>query len=129
MSAHTPGTWGVELDLADDGDIDIVANADQPTSEWVSVALVHCREEADDTSAPPREQALANARLLAAAPDMLKSLRLAAATFESARTALLQIGALSEAESTQKAMSAMAAGCDVAARSTRDFIARVEAGR
>ena len=68
MIGHTPGPWEVELDVGQDGDIGVFAE------QLTAIAFVNCREVPEDTD-PPREQALANARLIASAPDLLEALK------------------------------------------------------
>jgi hypothetical protein len=72
VSAHTPGPWIVKQDVYRSGDIDVFARKVQYVG--THVAHVCVRKEPDDGDLP-REQALANARLIAAAPDMLALLR------------------------------------------------------
>jgi hypothetical protein len=62
---HTPGPWRVILDTVRDGDISVLSDGLQ------AVALIDCREHPDDTEDVPREAALANARLIAASPELL----------------------------------------------------------
>ena len=69
VSGHTPGPWAVELDRAEDGEIEVVAAGGQPGCEC-PIALVDCRDYPEDELSPWREVALANARLIAAAPRM-----------------------------------------------------------
>lgn len=68
----TPGPWFVETDLAEDGDINVCAPSDYAP---LPLARVDVREHPDETEAPPREVALANALLMAAAPELLDALR------------------------------------------------------
>lgn len=60
----TPGPWTVELDVVNNGDIHIFAPESRP------LALIDVREYPEDTDGIPRETALANARLMARAPDL-----------------------------------------------------------
>jgi hypothetical protein len=64
---HTPGPWNVEQDVVNNGDILIM------TPEFRPLASVDVREIPEDTDGIPRETALANARLIAAAPDLLEA--------------------------------------------------------
>jgi hypothetical protein len=64
----TPAPWSVELDVAQNGDIDVM------TSDMRMVARIDCREEPDDDESPARETALANAHLIAASPELLAAL-------------------------------------------------------
>ena len=66
---HTDGPWSVELDVSQDGDIDVMAR------RFVMIARIDCRETPDDEDQVPREVALVNARVIAAAPDLLACLR------------------------------------------------------
>lgn len=65
ISKHTPGPWSVEQDTSNNGDIDVFA------ADFLPIASVDVREHPDDTISVPREVALDNARLIAAAPDLL----------------------------------------------------------
>jgi hypothetical protein len=69
MTAHTPGPWTVELDTIEDGDIAVFADG------LLAVAAVDCRDDSDDAESIPRETALANAHVIAVAPDMLAMLK------------------------------------------------------
>jgi hypothetical protein len=62
---HTPGPWTVELDVVRNGDVHVFA------AEMFGVADIDVREDQFDAGAPPMETALANARLIAAAPALL----------------------------------------------------------
>lgn len=66
--SHTPGPLAVEMDIPMEGLIAVVVDGTNPP---VMVAEVYVKEYSDDESAPPREVALANARLYAAAPELL----------------------------------------------------------
>ena len=66
---HTPGPWTVELDLSQDGDIDVLA------ADMVMIARIDCRECPEDEDQVPREVALANANAIAAVPEMLAALK------------------------------------------------------
>lgn len=68
-SKHTPGPWLVEYPLGPEI-LCIVANADAPAYEWTHIAQLST--ECDDDTDPTPEQAQANARLLASAPDLLR---------------------------------------------------------
>lgn len=67
----TPGEWIVETDVFGKFDISVFAGKVRYNSR---IAAFMCREAPDD-DAPPREEALANARLFAAAPKMADRLR------------------------------------------------------
>jgi hypothetical protein len=69
MSKHTPGPWNVEQDVVNNGDILIM------TPEFRPLASVDVREIPEDTEGIPRETALANAKLIAAAPKLLDALK------------------------------------------------------
>lgn len=66
---HTPGPWTVEQDVVRNGDIHIFA------AESLGIADVDVREYPEESESIPREIALANARLMAAAPRLLEALR------------------------------------------------------
>lgn len=70
MSGHTSGEWRVELDVVDEGDIGVFG------PDMVAIALVDCRDDADDVDSVPREEALANAYVMAAAPELLEAAKL-----------------------------------------------------
>jgi len=63
-SLHTPGPWAVENPM--DFELSIV-EANKPTHEWKFIASIPTSPEFDF----PRSTAEANARLIAAAPDLL----------------------------------------------------------
>ena len=69
---HTPGPWSVEDPLGPEI-LSIVAGEGRTPYEWVHVAQVSVEKE--DPFDPTPAQAKANAKLLAAAPDLLKALR------------------------------------------------------
>lgn len=69
MSKHTPGPWLIEAQNCHTGDI---ATVHHTTNGWVTIYAPHWAE----TGMEPPEQS-ANARLIAAAPDLLDALRLA----------------------------------------------------
>jgi len=76
MSAHTPGPWTFELDVVDEGDINVFR--DGPPEEGIPgrpICSVDVREVPEQTEMPSREEALANARLIAAAPELLRLLK------------------------------------------------------
>lgn len=70
MSGNTPGPWGVCLDIGVDGNINVFA----PDEMGKAIALIDVREHADDKDQASREEALSNARLIAAAPELLNAL-------------------------------------------------------
>lgn len=65
---HTPGPWTIEYPMGDDQHVIVQAN--KPTYEWSFIATV-TSDEQDGKSRIPPAQSLANARLIAAAPDLL----------------------------------------------------------
>ncbi len=67
MSKHTPGPWLIEAQNCHTGDI---ATVYQTSEGWVTIYAPHWAE----TGMEPPEQS-ANARLIAAAPDLLKALK------------------------------------------------------
>ncbi len=76
MSGHTPGDWVVDFDVIRVGDIDVLAANSQ-----MILAHVYCRHK-DDSDNPPRETAIANARLIAVAPDLYDAVKVILAGFE-----------------------------------------------
>ena len=66
MSKHTPGPWLIEAQNCHFGDIATVHNTDE---KWVTIYAPHWME----TGMDEKEQS-ANARLIAAAPELLESL-------------------------------------------------------
>ena len=48
VNAFTPGPWSVELDLANEGDINVVAD------EWCALALVDVRDDPDEFNGQQR---------------------------------------------------------------------------
>ena len=67
MSKHTPGPWLIEAQNCHSGDIATVHNTDE---KWVTIYAPHWME----TGMDEKEQS-ANARLIAAAPDLLDALK------------------------------------------------------
>lgn len=94
MSKHTPAPWTVELDLASNNDIDVVA------AELLPVASVTVREFPEDTGSVPRETALANATLIAAAPELLDACKTALDSLQAWNTMGLSKGAARMARET-----------------------------
>jgi hypothetical protein len=70
----TPGPWDVESPFGDEA-LAIVANADKPTYAWKIVASCFSKDEYDDENGVPLLEHNANARLIAAAPEMYEALR------------------------------------------------------
>lgn len=70
-AGHTPGPWGYEDPLGPDI-LSIVANPDAPPYEWVHVAQIGFTDDEDDARSFDEHEA--NARLIAAAPEMLECL-------------------------------------------------------
>lgn len=68
---HTPGPWAVEDPMS--FELTIV-EANKPTHEWVFIASLSLPERRGDPDAFPRTVVAANARLIAAAPDLLQAL-------------------------------------------------------
>lgn len=68
LVSHTPGPWSVEKPL--EFELSIV-EADKPTHEWKFIANVPIAPEFEF----PQATAEANARLIAAAPDLLAALK------------------------------------------------------
>lgn len=72
MSAHTPGPWTVERPM--DFELSIV-EAGKQTYEWKFIASIPLRDFDMPEMDFHRAQAQANARLIAAAPDLLAACR------------------------------------------------------
>ena len=68
MSKHTPGPWLIEAQNCHFGDIATVHNTDE---KWVTIYAPHWME----TGMDEKEQS-ANARLIAAAPELLEALQM-----------------------------------------------------
>lgn len=68
----TPGPWSVENPMGPE-ELTIVANGDAPVYDWRWIASVSLMSELDDTH-PIGAEARANARLIAAAPDLFTAL-------------------------------------------------------
>lgn len=67
VASHTPGPWSVEDPIG--GELSIV-EVNKPTHEWKFIATVYLRE-GNDPDEFPHLVSEANARLIAAAPDLL----------------------------------------------------------
>lgn len=67
---HTPGPWVVETPMPDEY---AIVQAGLETYEWQFIATVSVGIPAEGLM--PRQEAKANARLIAAAPDLLAALR------------------------------------------------------
>jgi hypothetical protein len=76
MSKHTPGPWMVETDVVQPNDVHVFAK------DMLGIAIVDSREYPEDTGTVPREVGLANARLIAAAPELLEACKAALAGFK-----------------------------------------------
>ena len=74
MSKHTPGPWSVPHFATDCAcNCAYVVSGNQ--HGMGAIATVHHSDEADGEHNEPMDVAIANARLIAAAPDMLEALR------------------------------------------------------
>jgi hypothetical protein len=73
VTAFTPGPWTVEYPMGDEEHI--IVPAGKETYDWVFIASVTPTDD-DDPGRPriSKAQALANATLIAAAPDLLSAL-------------------------------------------------------
>lgn len=67
-NSYTAGPWTVEQDLVQNGDIDVQA------AGMLSVAFINVKDVPEDREGIPCETALANARLIANAPNLLEAL-------------------------------------------------------
>lgn len=65
---HTPGSWGCEDPMGPDI-LSIVANPGAPAYAWVHVAMISTEREDGDRRSMAEHKA--NARLIAAAPNLL----------------------------------------------------------
>lgn len=68
MSDHTPGPWRVEQESSNDGEAEVIAAADR-TICWTADTWV------DDDCGVITDEDRANARLIAAAPELLAALK------------------------------------------------------
>lgn len=71
---HTPGPWCVEDPMGPEL-LSVIARGDRPVYEWRHVAQVSVQPEPDEADDIPAREAEANARLIAAAPDLLAALK------------------------------------------------------
>jgi hypothetical protein len=85
VSKHTPAPWNVEIDVVNDGDISIF------TSEMEMVAEVAVRTSPEEGGAPFREVGFANARLIAAAPELLEALKFIRTTLRGIEPSMLSL--------------------------------------
>ncbi|KKK47217.1 hypothetical protein LCGC14_3157400, partial [marine sediment metagenome] len=69
MTGHTPGPWKIEPECAYGWDI---YSGEYPKRLWVADA----KSPHNSKGFPPREEGLANAHLIAAAPELLTALKL-----------------------------------------------------
>ena len=69
---HTPGPWSVEDPMGPEI-LSVIANGDQPVYEWRHIAQLSM--EPEDKSDPSIVEQRANARLIAAAPDLYEALK------------------------------------------------------
>lgn len=103
---HTPGPWSVEDPMGPEL-LQIVANANAPVYEWRWIAQVGTEEPEDRFDVPP-DEARANARLIAAAPEMYEALKAQDALMKSAGT--ISDAAIREATAKMRAAIAKAEG-------------------
>lgn len=77
MSGHTPGPWEAKIDGTTEGELTIIANVDgeyfteSPSPRVTFDVIAVCEDEYGERL----PNALANARLIAAAPDLLEALK------------------------------------------------------
>lgn len=83
MSSHTPGPWAIETDHDDDIEDTVLIHGAADAPGLVPVALVYTADAFpcvdDEDRADFESECNANARLIAAAPDLLKELETAIA--------------------------------------------------
>jgi hypothetical protein len=84
-NAHTPGPWVLTIKPAEHDADFTVAEIEQPRSVKYRGAVTRM-QSAEHIYGIGREELIANARLIAAAPDMLEALRLHQAWADSERT-------------------------------------------
>ena len=74
---HTPGPWEASIQRSKDGrDLGWIVEHVNGRIGWASLAYAHTNKEADEAD-PARE---ANARLIAAAPELLEALKAVTST-------------------------------------------------
>lgn len=71
----TPGPWSADEDPMGPEILTIIANADRPTYEWTFIAQIGVDDDHTDAQGVLRAEAEANARLIAAAPDLYEALK------------------------------------------------------
>lgn len=72
MNGHTPGKWEIERPF--DFELTIV-EAGKQAYEWKFIATIPLPEKDDGNVSLPRNTCHANARLIAAAPELLEALK------------------------------------------------------
>ena len=74
---HTPGEWKVRFFRPSDPESDFFVEANNNNMPQLGYGIEILQDDYGDHNGYPREQRLADAKLIAAAPDLLKALKYA----------------------------------------------------